>query len=308
MLTVGFVALSASAQDIDGWDGDPYAETLTLSANFSGDPRTVDVRPGGSRANPLDGPGCVGYIGMRPDVVVNYTVGDWALTFSAASDTDINLVVRTPDGRYLCDDDSGEGTNPVVTVSKPTSGAYRAWVGVYSSAGEYVDGVFGVSEVGEEVSMGTSSGTTTPRAIAGASGEVSGWSSEPYFGSTTVSAGFSGDPRTVAINAGGSQANPLSGSGCVGYIGMRPDHVLNYSAGIHTLTLSAAASTDLNLVVRTPGGRYLCDDDSGEGLNPRIDIEDPESGAYVLWVGTYSNQDSVIESTLGISEIGIEAE
>ena len=75
LLVLGLLAAPASAQEAPGWNEAPYAETLTLDAGFSGDPRIVDVTPGGASENPLNGPGCVGYIGLRPDVVVDYTTG-----------------------------------------------------------------------------------------------------------------------------------------------------------------------------------------------------------------------------------------
>ncbi|HJL49370.1 MAG TPA: hypothetical protein RMG45_26165, partial [Polyangiaceae bacterium LLY-WYZ-15_(1-7)] len=42
---------------------------------------------------------------------------------------DTTLVVRKPDGTFVCDDDS-EGMNPMVTGSFPP-GQYRVWVGSY---------------------------------------------------------------------------------------------------------------------------------------------------------------------------------
>ena len=147
------VAPALSAQEAPGWNEEPYAQTLTLRSGFSGDPRVVDVTPGGASANPLNGPGCVGYIGYRPDAVVTYNPSSFDLTFSAASTTDINLVVRDPNGRYHCDDDSGEGLNPALTVVNPSRGRYTVWVGVYGESSQYVDGVLGISELGHEVSV-----------------------------------------------------------------------------------------------------------------------------------------------------------
>ena len=327
----------SSAQEISGWTEEPYAGTHSLSSGFSDDPYRIEVTAGGTMANPVEGAGCTGYIGTRPDVVLNYDAGStFDLTISAASETDVNLVVRAPDGRYFCDDDGGEGLNPLLTVTDPPAGRYRIWAGVYAASSDYVDAVVGFSELGEAVTVGSSgpvasnpsgsgtSGSGTIRAVSSsgnstairaaesgpspASGSVSEWRGEPYFGTTVLSSGFSGDPRLVDIEAGGSRRNPLSGAGCTGYIGTRPDAVLRYTAGSLGLTLSAAASEDLSLVVRTPGGRYYCDDDSGEGLNPRLDFPTPESGSYQIWVGTYSDTDTLISSRLAISELGIEAE
>ena len=318
LLLLGLLAAPAlSAQEAPGWNEEPYAQTLTLRSGFSGDPRVVDVTPGGASANPLNGPGCVGYIGYRPDVVVNYSAGSFDLTFSASSETDINLVVRAPDGRYYCDDDSGDGLDPMLTVSNPRSGRYAVWVGVYGESGEYVDGVFGISELGNAVSMGdqggsgqgfTDSGSTrtpTPAPIRSSSStEIPGWDETPYAGSMTLEHGFSGDPRAMDVTPGGAQDNPLSGPGCVGYIGYRPDAVVRYNPSSFDLTFSAASETDINLVVRDPNGRYHCDDDSGEGLNPMLTIDNPSRGQYTVWVGVYAESSQYVDGVLGVSEVG----
>lgn len=308
----------ADAQEISGWSDAPYAGRIALSAGFPDDPYVMDVTPGGAQANPIDGVGCVGYIGMAPDVVLDYDAGSFDLSFSATAETDINLVVRDPAGRYHCDDDGGDGFDPFLTIEGPRSGEYRIWVGVYGSADEYVDGRLGISEVGEAVVSGEGAtdegGETFENPFGsyasgeGATGTVDGWDLDPYFGILALAAGFSDDPRTVEVNAGGTQPNPLSGVGCAGSIGTAPDVVVDYEAGGYDLTFSAASDTDLTLVVRTPGGAYYCDDDGGDGTNPRIDVEAPASGAYQVWVGTFLSDEMGAAAVFGVSEVGATAE
>lgn len=320
LAVAALVCAAPLAQEVPGWDGEPYAGALSLEAGFSGDPRTIDVRPGGTMANPVQGAGCTGHIGQRPDVTLDYDAGSlFDLTVSAASATDISLLVRSPDGRYHCDDDGGEGLNPMLTIADPPAGRYVVWAGVYAASGEYVDGVVGFSEIGNAVSVANLGdgdapvAYTAPVATASgdpdrASGTVPGWDGDPYFGTTVLRAGFSGDPRVIEVRAGGAQENPLTGPGCVGHLGLRPDAVVQYTAGSLGLTFSAASARDLSLVVRTPSGRYHCDDDSGAGLNPRVTFPTPESGAYRIWVGTYADSEELADSRLGISELGREVE
>ncbi len=320
----------ASAQNVPGWNETPYFGTMTLAGGFNGDPRTTDVRAGGSQRNPVEGGGCTGWIGARPDVNVSYSSsGGLDLTISAAGTADVNLLVRAPDGRYFCDDDSGDGLNPKLTISSPPSGVYRIWVGTYAETSELVDGVVGISELGRGVSMAnrggssgtiqasnassgsgriqavSSAGSASGGATARASGSVDGWNNDPYFGRTSLQSGFGGDPHVISVSAGGSMANPLSGTGCTGYIGnSAPDAVVNFTAGSLALTFSAAASSDLSLVVRAPSGSYYCDDDSGDGYNPKIMINGPSSGNYQIWVGTYAQSSELIPSRVGVSELG----
>jgi serine protease Do len=79
-------------------------------------------------------PGCVGFIAYAPDFGVDFTPGPAGrpLTFSVASQTDTTLVIHAPDGRWVCDDDSGPVRgNPLVTFPDPAAGRYHVWVGAY---------------------------------------------------------------------------------------------------------------------------------------------------------------------------------
>lgn len=129
------------------------------------------------------------------------------------------------------------------------------------------------------------------------------WRATPIFGTFNLEAGFSPDPSTREIAAGGS--NRYSQGNCSGYINnSAPDLDLNYSAGSLPLTLSAASSSDVMLVVYTPDGRWLCDDDSAGELNASITIRNPKSGNYNIWIGTASATDDRPTAIFGVSEVG----
>jgi hypothetical protein len=66
-----------------------------------------------------------------PDVRLNFTSGSLPLSIYVNSSADTTLVVNKPDGSWICDDDSGSGTNPVITMSSAISGQYDIWVGNY---------------------------------------------------------------------------------------------------------------------------------------------------------------------------------
>jgi len=125
---------------------------------------------------------------------------------------------------------------------------------------------------------------------------------EPYFGTVRLRAGFPEDPHTVTLLAGGSVNQAGLPSGCLGNVGARPDVVIEYTAGSLPLNIVATSSADLTLVVRTPEGRVLCDDDT-IGLDPAVLISTPSSGRYVVWVGTYGNDFE--DATLLISELPV---
>ena len=127
------------------------------------------------------------------------------------------------------------------------------------------------------------------------------------YGATTLSGGFTPDPFTVDLHAGGdvSVADAVNGSGpCRGYVTMAPDFALNFTPGSLDLYISAASATDTTLVVNAPDGSWWCDDDGGEGmLDPGIRFTNPQAGVYDIWVGTYSQRDPA-PARLNISELG----
>lgn len=125
---------------------------------------------------------------------------------------------------------------------------------------------------------------------------------DPNYGSVQLDTGFTPDPWTKSILAGGSIAASAAQSGCEGKVSAAPDLQLNFTAGDLDLTIKALASEDTTLLVNTPSGRWYCDDDSGGDLDPMVTISDPQSGRYDIWLGTYN--DSMVQSTLQISELG----
>lgn len=125
----------------------------------------------------------------------------------------------------------------------------------------------------------------------------------PNYGSVSLQAGFTPDPYVVNLTAGGNidVAYTVS-SQCRGYVTNSPDVEVFYSAGGYPLIFSVNSGADTTLVVNAPDGSWYCDDDGGDsGLNPMVRFNRPMSGAYHVWVGTYSN--SPAGAQLSISEL-----
>ena len=126
------------------------------------------------------------------------------------------------------------------------------------------------------------------------------YSLNPNFGSVSLNSGFQPDPYNVNITAGGSI--DASRIGCAGNISNAPDFRLQYQAGgILPLILSVASSSDTTLVINMPNGTWMCDDDSGNGLNPSVYLSNPPSGQYDIWVGTFGG--GYANSVLSVSEL-----
>lgn len=130
------------------------------------------------------------------------------------------------------------------------------------------------------------------------------YSLNPTYGTMTLGSGFSNDPRTVSLQAGGSISASNAAGGCSGFIANAPDVRVNYTAGsTFPLIFSVNSSSDTTLVINAPNGAWYCDDDGGvNGLNPQVRFDSPGSGQYDVWVGTYSSG-SLQSATLYVSEV-----
>lgn len=107
------------------------------------------------------------------------------------------------------------------------------------------------------------------------------------YGNYNLSSGFTPDPYSISLTAGGNIAASNVSSSCRGSIARAPDVQLTYSAGSLPLIITGDSSSDTTLVVNGPDGQWYCDDDSGEGTNPQVRWNNPRSGVYDIWVGTY---------------------
>ncbi len=128
-------------------------------------------------------------------------------------------------------------------------------------------------------------------------------SADPNYGTVNLRSGFTPDPRIVAVSSGGEIDAETIDSSCRGFISDAPDVRLVYRAGSLPLIISVDSRADTTLVVNAPDGQFYCDDDGGvNGLNPMVRFDNPQSGRYEIWVGTYGSARNE-RARLHISEI-----
>lgn len=126
---------------------------------------------------------------------------------------------------------------------------------------------------------------------------------DPNYGTIELSAGFTPDPYGVDLESGGDIDASGLGQPCTGYISDAPDVRLVYSIGNYPLMISVQSGADTTLVVNAPDGQWYCDDDGGNiGANPSVRFNNPMSGRYEIWVGTYGSA-SLAPAQLQISEL-----
>lgn len=118
---------------------------INIAPGFAPQPTTASGSAGGiTDANTLNSE-CRGNIPLVPQHILNVTAQVPNLTIMAncpAGDT--TLVVRRPDGTYLCNDDS-EGLNPTVAGAFGP-GTYEVFVGSYSHESTGMNYTIGFTE------------------------------------------------------------------------------------------------------------------------------------------------------------------
>lgn len=280
MLPVG-----VQAQD---YSLDPNYGTIPLNSYIYPDPYTINVRSGGSVDASTLGSPCVGYISDAPDLRVDYQAGSAPLIIGVQSDADTTLVINMPDGSWVCDDDSGYLLNPLISLDVPASGQYDIWVGSYGEQ-TYHDAALNFTS-NSDASYNLPETYTDPTA----------W---PMFGGTSLYSGFTPDPSRYRVRAGGPSQARLLGSACAGYLSVEPTMRLYFSAGKFPLYIMAESSQDTTIVVRAPDQLWYCDDDSGGNLNPALLFNQPRSGEYLVWLGSYVADEEPYAELL-FSELG----
>jgi hypothetical protein len=269
---------------------------VSLSAPIRPDPYSIAVRSGGNvpvADLDLDDDECdYGYLDPAGVLQLEYKAGDLEeLYIYAESSRDIMLIVEDPLGIIWCDDDSHTDMNPILSMPITFDGTYTIIVGTYSSSS--------VENATLYLSHTDPSGGTASSSSSGSELDIFG---EPTYGRISLGAGFTPDPHTVSIAAGGSV--DVDVPGCTyGYVARNPDLNIDYS-GTGDLNFYVRADIDTVLLINSASMAWLCDDDSlGDG-DPLITIPNATPGIYNVWVGTYSDLDDLPSVTLNISAKG----
>ena len=122
-----------------------------------------------------------------------------------------------------------------------------------------------------------------------------------------LGAGFVPDPFELAI---AHEVGPIDAlratrtSTCRGFARAEPSAIVRYAGPSSFLRLYArASSADVSLVVNDAAGRWHCGTDvSPDEPSPMIDIYDPPSGQYDVWI-TGAQRGGRIEARLFVTEM-----
>ncbi len=317
VLVVG-VALAQTDDAVDNPEPSAYI-TLNTSAGFALDPFLVSVNGGGEvDASTLD-EACVGWVNDKP--VIEATWDGEAEFFDVFfySDFDPTLVIKLPDGSFLCNDDTNDNLlDPTVRIESPKSGTYEIWIGSFDES-QIIPGLLVITGR-EDLNVGS----FKPGALV-KRGELPAIDVQPETAddmdptaqvvTDTITADVTitdgSEPVTVPIIASGDRPafalvpEDVDDENCSGLINPdAPDFIFDYQGSAENLRIFFESEADTTLIVAGENIIQCSDDfqsvEVGATMNPVVDIENP-SGFYGVWVGHFQPGGSV-EGTLTIVE------
>jgi hypothetical protein len=307
---------TAFAQDSANPDADPLFATVDLIAGGENlDPFLISVLATGTVDASTVADGCVGFIPPQPDVALNWTGESDMLRIFFYSIHDATLTVVTPDGDVFCNDDaSGTLFDPLVDIENPVEGRYAIHVGHFSADQEY-PGLLVITSDDTYGPSNFSPASLVDRDIIQANEDDMLPLDIMEYGAPPLN-----EDLVFNLEAGfGTQSFEVTESGqiplfdvrtnnvyCTGFVEILPTAVFNLTGESELLEVYAEGDHDSSLLVFTPSGEIICNDDAlsgGENLNPQITIETPELGRYVIYMGSHSPGEDV-NATVTIAEDG----
>lgn len=241
----------------------PGSSPVYGGATLAGAPVTLSGTAGGPvELSRVDG-SCRGYSQPQPSHTINFSGGPIRITTNASGDA--TFMVRLPDGRTLCDDDGGDGFNPLIeTVT--SAGRIEIWVGSY-----------GGSAVSYTL-MASGAAVAPPPVVAGGAS---------LFGNITIGPGLP-DPAMASGAFGGPISASSISSGCPGHVSATPSHIVTATTYVSGLRFVVNGDADTTLLVQWPDGHFDCNDDGGGYPHPLV-TGTTGPGTIRVWVGSYSS-------------------
>ena len=127
----------------------------------------------------------------------------------------------------------------------------------------------------------------------------------PNFGSEDLTSGFTPDPFSADVTSGGPIDASYLGGDCRGFATAAPDFDVTYTAGDLSLLrfyFVADEADDTTLIINAPDGSWHCNDDAPGTIDPQFDFQDPASGLYDVWIGSFESG-TTISGTLYVTEL-----
>jgi hypothetical protein len=272
--------------------------TINPEAGLPLDPFIISLQAGGPVDATTVAPECKGFVAKNPAVSVDYKGKADLLKVFFYSDGDPVLLIQTPDGKFVCNDNTNPALlDPTVTLVKPAQGRYNIWLGS-ALKGDLIPGflVFtgqgavgaGRLALGELVKRPAQVEVLPQRARLAAAAARAEEAVAAVVATEKLAPG--GGPLTAEVTAEGDLPAPEVATGdvyCGGLITVAPSYAFAWSGQAKALGVMFEGDGDAALIVRTPDGKFLCADDADgrNNLNPLVVVGNPAAGSYLVWVG-----------------------
>lgn len=276
----------------------PARVTLNLDTDYTLDPFLVSVQAGGPFSAVGLGPGCAGYVTSAPTVSIHWNgIATFLETFFY-SDHDPTLIMQTPSGQIICNDDANDVLlDPVIRLEAPVSGLYHIWVGSFAR-NQVIPGLLVFSR-NPAVNIGTfRPGSLVQReplpenvvypALVRTTALPTVTTRVAEMGMAALQPGSAPVNIPVAVNGTVPAFDlPIRGALCPGFINNFIDYSFTWSGTTANLRLFVEGDSDSSLLVVGPGDTVYCNDDVAgpDNLNPMVNIVNPPTGTFLVYVG-----------------------
>lgn len=295
--------------------------TIDLGGGFVLDPFFVSINGGGSvDASTLDD-ACAGWISERPVIQLNWSGhAEFAEAF-IYSDHNPSLVIETPDGDFLCNDDTNDLLlDPTIEVANPVTGTYNIWVGNIDNKG-LIPAVL-VLTSRSEINTGTFDlqnlviRPAIREVILNTTDAIPGFA-EIQQGLQEALAGIEAADIVIDAETTVTFTQPISG-GVPGFVFptaegspfpvcngiVNPDNATFFTLNeeVEGLNIFAESDIDATLILVGPDGLAYCTDEATDDVNrnPQLHLEDLVPGNYAIAVGNVA-PDGTAEAVVTIS-------
>jgi len=256
-------------------------EPVAIETGFTPDPVQLAGSAGGPVRLSTLAPSCGGYAAAEPNHVVQLDSGFGFLRMFVVAAQRVTLAVRSPDGGWRCS--TARLDHPALLEGRYPAGRYEVFVGS-PEPGTAVEYELSLTEF-RSVGPGQSFDRNTASLDVGLQVEAEA----ARFQSRRFRRGFLPDPREDGGTAGGEIDVRLIGADCRGYVDAVPSHVLTLRNDFDYFRVQLGdASGQATIVLRMPGGRYLCS--APEGENAYVDQDAWPAGDYPIWIGAQERE------------------
>ena len=234
--------------------------------------------------------GVQGYFSENPTLTVRVTDDEafdaaaLRINLNQADDAPFSatrLLIHTPEDRWIYDD-AADDLYPQVILRDLSAGRYSIWVGALTEEDR---------SVRSERSLIETSNLPCPDLTASLT-----------YGSASLVSGLTPNPYRLEVPAGGAVHNDDCFDAMPGLFTAAPSFRFSYDGAADILRVTAEAGHPTALLIATPEGDWLYDEQSGGGGTPAILIGDPEPGFYKVWVGARFEAALSSPTTLSIAE------